>query len=145
MMKTHFKWERTFGLLPEQAPSHRAIHSRLSRRRLLCRVFFLATGCSLNSTSVESVLQYAGGSERFLLNQTMGGGTWVYLGNILFQEGQGCFSWAVLKYLEARTDRLLPMPFALAAAWAMWPAKRRRCTGKGPLGRRPGRIGISRH
>jgi hypothetical protein len=43
---------------------------------------------SLNATSVEGVLQYAGGSERFMLNQTMGGGTWVYLGTYFFSKGK---------------------------------------------------------
>jgi hypothetical protein len=43
---------------------------------------------SLNATSVEGVLQYAGGSERFMLNQTMGGGTWVYLGTYFFRKGK---------------------------------------------------------
>ena len=51
-------------------------------------VYFSWQQHPFNSTSVESVLHYAGGSERFLLNQTMGGGTWVYLGTYFFKKGK---------------------------------------------------------
>ncbi|HSV77337.1 MAG TPA: hypothetical protein VLH37_09940 [Bacteroidales bacterium] len=51
-------------------------------------VYFSWEHDPLNSTSVESVLNFAGGSERFFLNQTMGGGTWIYLGTFFFKKGQ---------------------------------------------------------
>lgn len=51
-------------------------------------VYFSWQQDAANSTSVESVLHYAGGSERFLLNQTMGGGTWIYLGTYFFMQGK---------------------------------------------------------
>jgi len=55
-------------------------------------VYFSWHQDALNSTSVESVLHYAGGSERFLFNQTMGGSTWVYLGTYFFRKGKDAFA-----------------------------------------------------
>ncbi|MBW6499129.1 MAG: hypothetical protein K0B09_12115, partial [Bacteroidales bacterium] len=51
-------------------------------------VYFSWQQDAANSTSVEGVLHFAGGSERFLLNQTMGGGTWIYLGTYFFMQGK---------------------------------------------------------
>lgn len=51
-------------------------------------VYFSWHQDSLNSTSAEVVLNYSGGTNSFCLNQTMGGSTWVYLGNYFFRKGK---------------------------------------------------------
>ncbi len=42
---------------------------------------------TLNSKEVEYVVQHSGGKTRFLVNQQMGGSTWVYLGTFDFMQG----------------------------------------------------------
>lgn len=51
-------------------------------------VYFSWQHNPLNSDVVEAELKFSGGFERFLLNQTMGGGTWVYLGTYFFRKGK---------------------------------------------------------
>ncbi len=41
-----------------------------------------------NSTSVKYTVNHSGGSTSFLVNQTMGGGTWIYLGTLTFKKGK---------------------------------------------------------
>lgn len=41
-----------------------------------------------STTDARYTVNYAGGSKEFSVNQTMGGGTWIYLGTFPFEEGQ---------------------------------------------------------
>lgn len=41
----------------------------------------------MNSPEVEYVVRHAGGATRFLVNQKIGGGTWIYLGTFSFDAG----------------------------------------------------------
>lgn len=51
-------------------------------------VYFSWQQDSLNATAAEAILNYSGGKASFLLNQTMGGGTWIYLGHYFFKKGK---------------------------------------------------------
>lgn len=50
---------------------------------------------SLNNSDVLYTVHHAGGSTRFLVNQKIGGGTWVYLGTFLFKDGKNSVNAAV--------------------------------------------------
>lgn len=41
-----------------------------------------------SSTDAEYIVRHAGGETRFLVNQKMGGGTWIYLGAFTFDKGR---------------------------------------------------------
>ncbi|MEE4178141.1 MAG: xanthan lyase [Bacteroides sp.] len=73
-------------------------------------VYFSWHQDSLNTTAAEGVLHYSGGSVSFLLNQTMGGGTWIYLGNYFFKKGknaeQGSFQIFGDENLQVTADAL---------------------------------------
>ena len=51
-------------------------------------VYFSWQQDSVNARTAKAVLKYCGGEASFLLNQTMGGGTWVYLGSFFFKKGK---------------------------------------------------------
>ncbi|MGH1364373.1 MAG: fibronectin type III domain-containing protein [Calditrichia bacterium] len=51
---------------------------------------------STRSAAVEYIVNHAGGSTRFLVNQQIGGSTWIYLGTFLFEAGKATKSGSVL-------------------------------------------------
>lgn len=49
-----------------------------------------------SSTDAEYIVHHAGEETRFLVNQKMGGGTWIYLGTFLFDKGRSEGSMVIL-------------------------------------------------
>jgi hypothetical protein len=49
-----------------------------------------------NSTSVKYSVNHSGGKTSFLINQTIGGSTWIYLGTFRFREGKDILSGSVV-------------------------------------------------
>ncbi|OQY04476.1 MAG: hypothetical protein B6I20_02990 [Bacteroidetes bacterium 4572_117] len=43
---------------------------------------------ALNNKDVTYTVNHTGGSTKFIVNQTMGGGTWIYLGTFIFDKGK---------------------------------------------------------
>ncbi|MGL5317679.1 MAG: xanthan lyase [Bacteroidales bacterium] len=49
-----------------------------------------------SATDAEYTVHHAGGETRFLVNQRMGGGTWIYLGTFVFEKGRTDHAWVKL-------------------------------------------------
>ncbi len=52
-------------------------------------------------------IQFAGGKSEYLVNQTMGGGTWIYLGNYYFEAGKHKNQKIILSNLSTVADRVV--------------------------------------
>jgi hypothetical protein len=51
-------------------------------------VYVSYPGKSDNTTTARYIVSHSGGNTEFIVNQTIGGGTWIYLGSFLFKAGK---------------------------------------------------------
>lgn len=65
---------------------------------------------------------HKGGVTEFLVNQQIGGGTWVYLGTFEFDKGTNDYGMVVLSNESRQKEWYAPMPFVLAEEWETYRA-----------------------
>lgn len=65
---------------------------------------------------------HKGGVTEFLVNQQIGGGTWVYLGTFEFDKGTNDYGMVILSNESRQKEWYAPMPSVLAEEWETYRA-----------------------